>query len=116
MQIPTTPIKWVIIPNWHTTNFVGWGGANGLFRAIFHGKTMFIGHAAEGGLGPRLLALRRPGQKYHAGVLIYRHRAEITMRVAVLDWPPDDIVHCLGRLVDKHQPSWNVPNGHHRDF
>lgn len=116
MRTSTTPIKWDIIPDWHTTILVGWGGANGLFRAILYGKSMFIGHAAEGGLGPRLLALRRPGQKYRAGRLIYRHRAEITMRVAVLDWPHDDIVDYLRRLIDKHQPPWNVPNGHYRDF
>jgi len=115
----TTPENWVTIFSWHTRNFVGWEDACGLYRVMLHGQLMFIGHAAKGGLGPRLLALRRPkgaGRKHHAGSLIYQYRAEITMQIAVLSLPPDDIIHRLAQLLDEHRPLWNVPNGHYRDF
>lgn len=110
-------IPWVTIPNWHTAPLVGLSKATGLIRARMRGETMFLGHAAKGGIGPRLAAYRNPkgtGQRHHAGQMIYKHRAEIQMQIAAIDRPAEAILQMLAAMLDDRVPPWNVPYGHHR--
>ena len=110
-------IPWVTIPDWHTARLVGLSKATGLIRARMRGETMFLGHAAKSGIGPRLAAYRSPrgtGQRHHAGQMIYKHRAEIRMQIAAIDGPAEAILQMLAAMLDEHNPPWNVPNGHHR--
>ena len=113
----SSSIEWVTIPQWHTISFVGLSKARGLLRVRLKGETMFLGHAAKGGLGPRLGAYRSPkgsGKNHHAGRLIYEHRAEIEMQIAVMNKPAEQILRLLDTELRKTQPEWNVPNGHRR--
>ena len=110
-------IPWVTIPDWHTARLVGLSKATGLIRARMRGETMFLGHAAKSGIGPRLAAYRSPrgtGQRHYAGQMIYKHRAEIRMQIAAIDGPAEAILQMLAAMLDEHNPPWNVPNGHHR--
>lgn len=98
---------------------MGLSKANGLIRVLLRGETMFFGHAAKGGLGPRLGAYRSPrgtGQHHPAGQLIYKHRAAIQMQIAVMDAPAEAIRQMLAALLDRRVPPWNVPYGHHRSI
>ncbi len=111
-------INWVTIPYWHKAKFVGLSKANGLLRVRLNGETMFIGHAAKGGLGARLGAYRNAkgtGQNHHAGRLIYEHRAEVEMQISVMDKTEEQILRLLDAELLKRLPVWNVPNGHRRD-
>ena len=45
--------------------------------------------------------------------LIYQHRKEIEMQIAVLDKPEHDILKLLDAMLLEGNPPWNVPNGHH---
>jgi hypothetical protein len=110
-------INWVTIPYWHKARFVGLSKATGLLRVRRKGETMFLGHAAKGGLGPRMQAYRSAkgtGQNHYAGRLIYEHRAEVEMQIAVIDKPAEQIVQLLKAELRKGLPLWNVPNGHRR--
>ena len=114
-----TDIKpnWVTIPQWYDGMLVGFT-CKGLLRARLNYETMFIGYGASaGGLGARFNAYRNPkgtGQKHYAGRLIYEHRAQIQMQIAVLDLPPDKIEFWAEQLIEQRKPTWNVPPEHHR--
>ena len=111
-------INWVTIPNWHRAKFVGLSKANGLLRVRLKGETMFLGHAAKGGLAGRLGAYRNPkgtGKNHYAGRLIYEHRAEVEVQIAVLDKPAGQILKMFDAELYEGRPAWNVPNGHRRD-
>lgn len=113
----STTINWVTIPCWHKAGFVGLSKANGLLRVRRNGETKFLGHAATGGLGPRLGAYRTAKgtwKNHHAGHLIYKHRAEVEMQIAVMDKPAEQILRLLDAELSKGLPEWNVPNGHRR--
>ena len=112
-----TTIKWVTIPHWLTAGFVGLSRANGLIRFRLKGETMFLGHAAKGGLGARIGAYRRgkgTGQNYHAARMIHQHRTEVEVQIAVMDKPADEILRLFNTKLKERVPEWNVPNGHWR--
>lgn len=112
-------IKWITINQWHRTEFVGWAGVFGLFRVIHNGEVKFIGHAAKGGLAPRLRAYRTPRgtwRTHKAGLEIYNSRLEVTMQIAILDMPPNRIHRILKSMVAQRKPPWNALDGHHRVF
>lgn len=119
MRSTELSIDWVTLPQWHNARLMGLSSANGLIRVRLRGETMFLGHAAKGGIGSRLGAYRSPrgtGQRHHAGQMIYQHRAEIEMQIAVMDKPEEEILQILTALLDERRPRWNVPNGHHRSI
>lgn len=112
-------INWVTIPHWHTAKFVGLSKARGLFRFRLKGETMFLGHAAEGELTGRFGAYRNAkgtGKNHYAGRLIYEHRAELEMQIAVLDKPAEQILRLFDAELCERRPVWNVPNGHRRNL
>lgn len=109
----TKPVlNWVRIPGWHRANLVGFAHVRGLYRARLDGETMFIGRAAAEGssLKSRLDANRKrygTGHNHFAGQMIYEHRAEIVMEIAVLDRPAFEINQLANGLIDRLQPPWN---------
>ena len=109
--IPT--LKWITLAQWHRANFVGFTEVRGLFRARLNGETMFIGRAAaeSGSLKSRLDAYRKrygTGRNHFAGQMIYEHRAEIVMEIAVLDLPAFAISQLADALIARLQPPWNM--------
>lgn len=106
-------LKWVRIPGWHRANLVGFDSIRGLLRVRLHGETMFIGRAAAEGssIKSRLDAYRKrygTGRNHYAGQMIFEHRAEIIMEIAVLDLPAFEINQLADALIDRLQPPWNM--------
>ena len=113
-MITTKPeLDWIVLDGWYRNKLVGFDQVRGLFRARLNGETMFIGRAAaqDSSLKSRLDAYRRrygTGRNHYAGQMIYDHRAEIVMGIAVLDLPAFEINRLAEDLIEKHQPPWNM--------
>jgi len=119
-MITTKPdLNWVTIPLWHLASLTMLRQSRGVFRAIYNGETVFIGCAAAEGssFAARFEAYRSPkgsGQKHRAGQLLYRHRDEVEMQIAVLHLPEHEILRLTDQLVGNEEPRWNVPMDRHQ--
>lgn len=120
MTATTMPnLTWVALPGWHLVNLVGFSQVRGLIRVSLNGRVMFIGRAAAQGssLKSRLDAYRKrygTGHTHYAGQMIYAHRAEIVMEIAILDLPAFEINQLAVDLIDRLQPPWNMPTDRFR--
>ena len=114
MTINNLDLNWITLDGWYRNNLFGFADTRGLLRAMLNGKTMFIGRAAAQGsnLKLRLDAYRKKygtGHNHYAGKMIYSHRADIEMQIAVLALPSFEINQLADALIDRLQPPWNMP-------
>lgn len=100
-------LKWVTVPNWHCGYHLGYADKAGLYRVDYLQEVVAIGQASSG-LAARLRSLSRRPKTGDSDFrkLLYHHRAEVVMQVAVLDLSPEAITELRDRLIDKHLPSW----------
>lgn len=109
---------WTTIPDWQHATLVGFKQP-GLFRFLLKGKVMFLGYAAspKTGVGARIEVYRRGGaRKQKAGRLIYRHRDELELQVAFLDWPSIQVRDLCKDMLEEDCPPWNAKHNYRGRF
>ena len=119
MTITKPTLKWVPIHHWHKVGLSGFTHVRGVFQFLLDDETMFVGCAAghNANLGNRIVAYRSPkgtGQHHYAGRLIYEHRAELKLQIAVFDLPEKQIAQLATDLIIELRPPWNVPMAKHQ--
>lgn len=99
-----------------STDFSAYSKDIGIYRAILNGEVVYIGKATEldnGGFRKRLRDYTRFSQSarnYPAGELMYRHRNDIFIEIAVYERASKSIVDIAmheAQLIRETNPKWN---------